>query len=290
MQHQWIKLWSEKILSSLNLRQCNFTENSVYLQLLIRARTDDKFIGHLCYPDGKPMLDEELAKDMKLKVSLFKKAIDGLLERSVLIGTSHGYLIRKYKDLQKKKGDLENKDELDATKKAQVKKTDESLLEQPRNKSETSSEQPEALPNSTLNIRREEKRTDKDIEKEEIKKKEDMPTADSPPDPKKSVKPKPKDDAPDMVMLREFGSEYKLYVGYTYPASFAKERKMFKDLLNIYPPDLIKRLIEMFFEEYVNEDNKDRWKKKLNVGYFKTQVSELLVKLSEKEEGAEDER
>lgn len=167
MSQIWIKLWSEKILSSLNLRQCNFTENSVYLQLLLRARTGEKFTGILCFPDGRPVPDDELANDMKLKLSLFKKAVKGLVARTVLIKTKHGLLIRKFKDLQKKKGDYEDKDELSGTPTKQDNNNHETSTKQDGNNSVTTASQLSAQTPETKGVS---KNTNSHIEESNMKK------------------------------------------------------------------------------------------------------------------------
>jgi len=165
MTRPWLRLWSEKILSSINLRQCNFTEQSVYLQLLLRARTEGELAGMLCYPDGQPIPDQVLAEDMKLKISLFIKAKDKLIERSILIKTPNGLLIRKYKDLQKKKGDFEDKDEFSGTEGEQEENKSGTSAEQVRNKSI-----PNSLPDKEFDpkIATEQNRTEQNrIDKEE---------------------------------------------------------------------------------------------------------------------------
>ncbi|MDI6788303.1 MAG: hypothetical protein QME51_08020 [Planctomycetota bacterium] len=110
-EQPWIKVWGEKILSSTNLRELDFTANSVFLQLLLRVRPSGKYQGMLVYPNGKPLSDEALAKDMKLKPYLFAIAKKELLDRDILEqhqstardGKAYPvFYLRKFEDLSKR--------------------------------------------------------------------------------------------------------------------------------------------------------------------------------------------
>ena len=110
-EQPWIKVWQEKILSSQNLRELNFTSHSLFLQLLIRVRPSGKLQGMLVYPKGKPVANEKLAKDMKLKLCLFNNALQDLLDRDIVENQTFIakdkqiyplLYLRKFEDLQKR--------------------------------------------------------------------------------------------------------------------------------------------------------------------------------------------
>lgn len=100
MPQPWIKVWQEKILSSMNLRRCNFTAHALFLEYLIRVRPDGEHQGKLCFPDGAPISDEELWRDMKMKARDYRAAKRNLLILGVIKLNRNCIVLRKFSDLQ----------------------------------------------------------------------------------------------------------------------------------------------------------------------------------------------
>ncbi len=65
MSKPWMKVWKEKLWSSINFNTLNFTEKGAYLLLLTMARDEGEHAGKLCYPNGNPMSISDIAQVMK---------------------------------------------------------------------------------------------------------------------------------------------------------------------------------------------------------------------------------
>jgi len=102
MSIPWMKVWTEKILSSINLQECSFTEHALFLELLIRVRTEEKYVGKIVYPEtGIPIPDDVLWRQIKLKPSLYRKAKKALVERGIIkLDTNRAIIVRKFGILQ----------------------------------------------------------------------------------------------------------------------------------------------------------------------------------------------
>lgn len=104
MSKQWIKLWKEKLLASLNFQRCTFLEKATYSLLLLYVRDDGQYAGKLCYPNGLPLSEEEFIKLLNLKrgtrTDRIKQAIASLEEKGMIYYDENNVLcIRKYAEL-----------------------------------------------------------------------------------------------------------------------------------------------------------------------------------------------
>lgn len=261
----WIKLWQEKILSSMNLRACNFTEHGLFLELLIRVRPDGPHLGKLCYPNGEPIPDKKLYSDMKLRPSLYFKAKDSLISKNVLAIDNGIMMLRKFEELQ---SPVPNKHTTNTT-----------TAQLQHNTS------PKPMVNKELDTPTEQNRTDKDKEGGAEAPLAPVVKVEKP----RKVYPipgRPVSQYDCLDLLGYFGNKYKDAVGYEYPANFGKDGKILKDLLGLYrKPEIILNLINIFFETASDDTGaKENWVKgKMTIGVFRVKVPELLIKLREEQ-------
>lgn len=95
----WIKLWKEKLLSSLNYQSLFLNEKALYLLLYFYAR-DDSYAGGICYPDGQPIPLKNLTKILAGRLDEVKRIINKLIERRLLYYDRNKVLcIRNYAKL-----------------------------------------------------------------------------------------------------------------------------------------------------------------------------------------------
>ena len=97
----WIKLWKEKLLSSINIQELNTLQFAVYMRSLLIARDDEPYEGKLCFPGGNPIPDEELAHQHHLRKDRFLGAMIELERRGLMTKDAVGcWMIRKYGEHQ----------------------------------------------------------------------------------------------------------------------------------------------------------------------------------------------
>ena len=79
----WVKLWKEKLLSSLNFQSLFLNEKALYILLYFYAR-DDEYSGGLCFPDGKPIALNELTKILSGRLDEVSRIIKKLTSVKLL--------------------------------------------------------------------------------------------------------------------------------------------------------------------------------------------------------------
>lgn len=268
MSQSWIKVWAEKILSSTNLQECNFTEHALFMEYLLRVRTEAKVMGKIVYPiNYKPIPDKTLWTQMKLRPSLYRKAKEELLRRGIIeIDGAGAIFVRKFGELQ-----------------AQIKHNSDTTTAQAQH---TTIDNP--LINKELDTPTEQNRTDKEEKREDniegLSPSSVIPIIDKPkkeyPDPNHQVK-----DFTVLDLIGHFGVKYKKIVGFTYPANFGKDGKIMKELLKLYTSANIYDMINLFFSSATKETTPDKpiWEAdKLSIGIFRTRIPHLLIMLRER--------
>ena len=104
----WIKLWSEKLLSSANFTsELSLQEQGTYFMCLLLLRTDGEFSGTLSYPNGEPYT----AKNFMPYVNADERTVSKHLEKLIKIGmlyTDEGsrLVVRKFVELQGSRQEL----------------------------------------------------------------------------------------------------------------------------------------------------------------------------------------
>ena len=269
MSQPWIKVWQEKILSSMNLRQCNFTSHSLFLEFLIRVRPDGEWAGQLCYPDGRPIPDEELWNDIKMKARDYRNAKKRLLELNIIFVNKQGCIcLRKFNDLQMATHET---------------KSGQSSGTKSGHSSGTKSGQSRDNGKHNLTLQ---KRTDIEEKRRDIDNIAPVPTGPvavvTPIKPKRALfdPDKAYQDYCSQDLLGYFCNQYEKIYKIRYMCNFGKDGKIFKELLALYKdPTMVVDAVDIFFEEASKEGS---WiADKVTIGVFKTQINKIMIKLRE---------